>query len=135
MCADEALWLAQIHPLRSADSLDRDEVARLHAAIIAALDSAIARRGTTLVNYRDATGAEGENQHHLNAYGRTGKPCPRCGAPIERIVVAQRDIRGAHAIQPLAQVGQVGFRQADVTFPATVAHAVDGAAVPRWRNW
>ena len=45
-----------------------------------------------------------------------------------RIVVAQRDIRGAHAIQPLAQVGQVGFREADVTHPSSIAAAVDGAA-------
>ena len=45
-----------------------------------------------------------------------------------RIVVAQRDIRTAHVVQPLAQVGQVGFRQADVTHPASVMHAVDGAA-------
>ena len=45
-----------------------------------------------------------------------------------RILVAQRDIRTAHAIQPLAQVGQVGFREADVTRPESLAEAVDGAA-------
>ena len=45
-----------------------------------------------------------------------------------RLLVAQRDIRCAHAIQPLAQVGQVGFREADVGNPASVAAAVDGAS-------
>ena len=45
-----------------------------------------------------------------------------------RVVVAQRDIRTAHAIQPLAQVGQLGFREADATHPASVTHALDGAA-------
>jgi formamidopyrimidine-DNA glycosylase len=88
--ADEALWMSRLHPLRTADSLDEDEVAALHASIIAALDQGIQRRGTTLVNYRDASGASGENQDYLNAYGRTGAPCPRCGTPIERIIVAQR---------------------------------------------
>ena len=88
--ADEALWMARLHPLRTADSLDEDEVAALHASIIAALDQGIQRRGTTLVNYRDASGASGENQDYLNAYGRTGAPCPRCATPIERIIVAQR---------------------------------------------
>lgn len=44
-----------------------------------------------------------------------------------RIIVAQRDLRTAHVVQPLAQVGQVGFRQADVTHPASIAHAVEGA--------
>ena len=45
-----------------------------------------------------------------------------------RVVVAQRDIRTAHAIQPLAEVGQLGFREADATHPASVTHALDGAA-------
>lgn len=88
--ADEALWMARLHPLRTADSLSAAEVAALHASIIAALDQGIQRRGTTLVNYRDASGESGENQDYLNAYGRTGAPCPRCATPIERIVVAQR---------------------------------------------
>ena len=45
-----------------------------------------------------------------------------------RVLVAQRDIRTAHVVQPLAQVGQVGFREADVTQPSSIAEAVDGAA-------
>ena len=97
--ADEALWRAQIHPLRSAGSLTPAEVAALHAAIIHVLAAAIERRGTTLRNYRDAAGDEGENQHHLAAYGRTGAPCPRCATPIERIVVAQRSTHFCPACQ------------------------------------
>ncbi len=44
-----------------------------------------------------------------------------------RILVAQRDIRGAHVVQPLAQVGQIGFQAADVTRPHSVTRAVEGA--------
>lgn len=98
--ADEALWLAQIHPLRTADSLNEAELAALHAGIVAALDQGVTRRGTTLVNYRDANGEGGENQHFLNAYGHTGDPCPRCGTPIERIIVGQRSTH----ICPVCQV-------------------------------
>jgi formamidopyrimidine-DNA glycosylase len=29
-------------------------------------------------------------QHHLNVYGRTGKPCPRCGRPTRRMVIGAR---------------------------------------------
>lgn len=88
--ADEALWLAQLHPLRAAHTLNDAEIATLHAGIVAALDQGVTRRGTTLVNYRDANGEGGENQDYLNAYGRTGQPCKRCGTPIERIIVGQR---------------------------------------------
>lgn len=88
--ADEALWLANIHPLRPANSLNVNEIADLFEAIKTVLRNSIEHRGTTLVNYRDAYGASGENQYHLEAYGRTGEPCRRCGTPIERIVVAQR---------------------------------------------
>jgi uncharacterized protein YbjT (DUF2867 family) len=44
-----------------------------------------------------------------------------------RIRVAQRDPRQAYAIQPLGQVGQFGFVQADITKPESVRHALKGA--------
>ena len=46
-----------------------------------------------------------------------------------RILIAQRDQASAHAVQPLGQVGQIGYRQADVTHRASVAHAVHGADI------
>ncbi len=88
--ADEALWDARIHPLRSAESLSKDEVRRLARAVRAVLASAIERRGTSFSTYRDSDGSSGENQDYLNAYGREGLPCARCGAPIKRIVIGQR---------------------------------------------
>jgi len=45
-----------------------------------------------------------------------------------RIRVAQRNPRQAYAIQPLGQVGQFGFVQADTTRPESVRRAVEGAA-------
>jgi formamidopyrimidine-DNA glycosylase len=87
---DEALWRSGLHPLRSAESLTPEEVARLYEAIRTVLASAVERRGTTLSDYRDALGAMGDNQHYLAVYGRAGQPCPRCGAAIERTVVGQR---------------------------------------------
>jgi formamidopyrimidine-DNA glycosylase len=91
--ADEALWRAQIHPLRTGDTLSDDEIERLHMAIIAALLAGLERGGSTLRDYRNAYGEPGANQHEFRAYGRAGDPCERCGTPIVRIVVAQR---GAH---------------------------------------
>ena len=88
--ADEALWNAQLHPLRLANSLTDDEVARLHSGIRLALLQGIEYGGSTLRNYRNGYGEAGSNQDHFNVYDQTGKPCARCGTPIEKMVVGQR---------------------------------------------
>jgi formamidopyrimidine-DNA glycosylase len=88
--ADEALWRAQLHPLRTSDSLDDDEIARLHSGIRLALLQGLERGGSTLRDYRNSYGEAGTNQDHFNVYDRAGAPCPRCGTAIERTVVGQR---------------------------------------------
>lgn len=88
--ADEALWEARIHPLRTADSLSSREVRRLAEAIKRVLVLGIERRGTSFSTYRDSDGSAGENQDYLNVYGREGQPCPRCGTRIKRITIGQR---------------------------------------------
>jgi len=88
--ADEALWEARLHPLRTADSLSKREVARLAVAVRQVLVMGIERRGTSFSNYRDADDTPGENQDFLSVYGREGQPCPRCGRPIKRIVIGAR---------------------------------------------
>ena len=42
-------------------------------------------------------------QHFLNVYGRTGKPCPRCGRPTRRIVIGQRSTHFCSWCQRLPQ--------------------------------
>jgi formamidopyrimidine-DNA glycosylase len=88
--ADEALWEAKLHPLRTADSLSENEITRLAIAIKQVLVMGIERRGTSFSSYRDADGTPGENQDFLNAYARESQPCPRCGTPIRRILIGQR---------------------------------------------
>jgi formamidopyrimidine-DNA glycosylase len=88
--ADEALWNAQLHPLRSSDSLDDDEIARMHSGIRLALLQGLEHGGSTLRDYRNGYGEPGTNQQHFNVYDRRGQPCPRCGTPIEKTVVGQR---------------------------------------------
>jgi formamidopyrimidine-DNA glycosylase len=88
--ADEALWAARVHPLRTADSLSTREINRLAAAIKQVLVLGIERRGTSFSNYRDADDTPGENQSFLNVYGRESQPCPRCGRPIRRILIGAR---------------------------------------------
>jgi formamidopyrimidine-DNA glycosylase len=88
--ADEALWRAGIHPLRSASELEADEVAALHRGVRAALRAGIARQGATLRNYRTSDGSPGRMQEEFKVYGRAGEPCERCGTPVEKIRAAGR---------------------------------------------
>ena len=103
--ADEALWLAGVHPLRSADSLSSEEVGRLATAIHEVLMAAIERRGTSFSAYLDADGTAGENQEFLNVYAREAQPCPRCGTPISRILIGQRSSYFCPNCQPLLPPG------------------------------
>jgi formamidopyrimidine-DNA glycosylase len=88
--ADEALWAAKIHPLAPAGRLSRVRVARLHAAVIAALELAIEAQGSSIRDFRTPDGGYGSAQERLHAYGRGGEPCERCGTLMRRTVVAQR---------------------------------------------
>lgn len=108
---DEALWRARIHPERAANSLDPDELARLHRAIRTVLREALTRRGTSYASFLDATGNEGENQSNLKVYGRhrDGR-CPRCGGEIARIVVGGR---GTHFCPHCQQLSPLETRNGD----------------------
>jgi len=91
---DEALWEAGLHPMRSAASLTACDYRRLHAAIRLVLRRGIRARGTTLgygkTNFRGLRERAGSNWRNLRVFRRTGEPCLRCGAKIERVRVAQR---------------------------------------------
>ncbi len=87
--ADEALWRARLHPLRAANSLRPPDERRLHEAIRAVLAEAVERRGSSVRDYRGPMG-DGTMQGQLAVYQRTGRPCPRCGRPIRRLVIAGR---------------------------------------------
>lgn len=88
--ANEACFIARIDPRRPAADLDRGEVRRLHAGIREVLREAVARRGTSLSDYRDVLGGEGDFQDALLVYGREDEACHRCGAEIERVTLAGR---------------------------------------------
>ena len=82
--ADEALWLARLHPLRRADSLSEAETRALYRAIRAALREGIQRNGASFDRVYRSGGYE------FRVYGRADRPCRRCRQPIHRTVVGQR---------------------------------------------
>jgi formamidopyrimidine-DNA glycosylase len=88
--ASEALFRAGIDPTRPARSLTAEEAGRLHASVVEVLREAIDFRGTTLLDYRDASGQPGDFSRRLRVYDRAGEPCAACGSPIVRIVQGGR---------------------------------------------
>ena len=78
--ADEVLFAASVHPLRTAATLTEAEHKRLAAAMTNILAEAIDKRGTTFRDY----------QNFLRVFQKQGEPCPHCGTPIERIKVTGR---------------------------------------------
>lgn len=88
--ADEALFRAGIHPLRSADSLKPAEINALHTGIQDALNAGIQNEGASINWYRKPDGTRGSAQDRFLVYGREGLPCLECGTPITKIRVGQR---------------------------------------------
>jgi formamidopyrimidine-DNA glycosylase len=92
--ADEALWAARIHYDQPTERLSRAKAKLLLAEVRAVLAKALVEGGTSFdAQYLNVNGEAGYFEHSLNAYGRQGEPCPRCGRPIVR---EQFMNRGSH---------------------------------------
>ena len=88
--ADEVCFRARVRPDRPANTLSRRAVGRLREALDQSLRHAIANRGSSVANYRDAWGEAGRQQEELLVYGRAGQPCVRCGRPLALVRLAGR---------------------------------------------
>lgn len=88
--ADEALYYAQLHPERAANTLSPADVSALHTAIQKVLRLGIEREGATLDRYRKPDGSFGSMQNAVAVFRRTDEPCYQCGTPIRKIVVGGR---------------------------------------------
>jgi formamidopyrimidine-DNA glycosylase len=89
--ADESLWAARIHPETPARELSTRAVNRLLGDMRHVLEKALAEGGTSFdAQYVNVNGQAGYFAHSLNAYGRTGEACPRCGRPIVRVSFTNR---------------------------------------------
>ena len=87
---DEALWRARLHPLLPSAEVPAERLPDLHRAIRDVLTESIEAEGTTLSDYRTVKGSSGAFGARLQAYGRAGEACLRCGSTMERIVIGGR---------------------------------------------
>jgi len=87
--SDEILHAARLSPLKLTQSLSDDEIARLFDATRSTLQAWIERLRAA------AAGAFPEKvtafHDEMRVHGRFGKPCPACGAPVQRIVYAENE--------------------------------------------
>jgi len=88
--ANEALFKAGIHPRRKAGRTSFDRYQRLVEAIRETLSAAILMGGTTLRDFVNSDGKPGYFAQSLLVYGRSGKPCPECEAPLKEIRMSGR---------------------------------------------
>ncbi len=124
--ADEALWRARLHPLRSASSLRPPDERRLYEAIRAVLGEAVERRGSSIDDYTAPDG-DGSMQETLDVYQRTDEPCARCGRPIKRIVIGARSTHFCSWCQRLPAADRKGS--------AGILRGMAGGQVRHGRRW
>jgi formamidopyrimidine-DNA glycosylase len=98
--ADEALFRANIHPLRPAGRLTGPQLAKLRDAIEEALQAGIDAKGASIDDFRHVDGARGSFQDRFLVHRREGEPCPVCGRTVRKIVVGGRGTYVCEHCQP-----------------------------------
>jgi formamidopyrimidine-DNA glycosylase len=85
--ANDALFLAKIHPKRKAKSLKDDEIKRLFESVKKIIEQAINHGGSSGADeaFIQIDGKKGTHQRFFLVYQKENQPCPVCKTPIERI--------------------------------------------------
>ncbi len=97
--ADESLFRAAILPDREAGSITYNELLVLSQEINQVLSDAIALGGSTLRDYTNTNGINGNYQNQALVYGRKNEPCRKCGSKIVQIKIAGRSSHYCPACQ------------------------------------
>jgi formamidopyrimidine-DNA glycosylase len=83
--ADEALWRARLHYERPTATMRRTQVDAVLGAARAVMTEALEVGGTSFDDlYVNVNGESGYFERSLDAYGRAGLPCRRCGTLMVR---------------------------------------------------
>jgi formamidopyrimidine-DNA glycosylase len=99
--ADEALWRARLHYTRPTETLRPAEIARVLDAVREVMASALAEGGTSFDSlYVNVNGESGYFDRSLEAYGREGRACGRCGSEIRREAFMNRSSFSCPRCQP-----------------------------------
>jgi len=88
--ANEALFMAGIHPHRQAGRISAVRLGKLVDSCKQVLSAAIKQGGTTLRDFVDSEGKPGYFKQQLQVYGRAGQACIRCDQELEESRLGQR---------------------------------------------
>lgn len=88
--ANEALFIAKIHPLTSAGKISFKQYKTLVNAIKKILSAAIESGGSTIRDFLNSSGKPGYFVQQLQVYGREGMPCKKCRKLLEEIRISDR---------------------------------------------
>lgn len=80
--ANDALWIAKIHPEQNAGKLTLENTEKLLAAMQEILTEGIKNGGSTIKDFVDIYGNPGSQQKHFRVYAKAGQPCMRCSTLI-----------------------------------------------------
>jgi len=105
--ADEALWRARVNGARLASSLSRAKLGELLDAAAEVMSDALGQGGTSFDSlYVNVNGESGYFERSLDAYGREGEPCRRCGAVMRREKFMNRSSYYCPKCQPRPRVSR-----------------------------
>ncbi|MBI3602349.1 MAG: bifunctional DNA-formamidopyrimidine glycosylase/DNA-(apurinic or apyrimidinic site) lyase [Candidatus Omnitrophica bacterium] len=88
--ACEILFRCGINPKRLVGRIKAHQAKDLYEKTLEVLQEAIDYRGSSMRNYRDASGQKGEFNRRIRVYAREGRACSGCQSPIKRIIQAGR---------------------------------------------
>ncbi len=100
--SDEALWLAKINPLKRSNELSKNELKNLYYSLRQVLKRALKLRGTSISDFRDASGRRGGYGDVRMVYRREGERCKRCKTPIKRVKIGARSAHFCPKCQKIA---------------------------------
>ena len=88
--SDEILFFSKVYPLRLVKTLNQTEIKKIHQNIKKVLEKAIKYQGSSVGDYLDASGKEGDYSKYHKVYQKTGQKCFSCKTIIKKIKLAGR---------------------------------------------
>ncbi len=86
----EALFRSGISPKKLAGAIRRDKLETLAVEVRKVIEEAIIAGGSTISDFKTASGELGYFQHRFQVYDREGEDCVVCARPVKRLVQSGR---------------------------------------------
>ena len=115
---NEALFISKIQPSRACNSLDKKEIINLIANIKKILKISISKGGSSIRNFQNTLGKNGNFQQFFYVYGQENKRCSRisCNGKIKKIQISSRSSFYCNKCQNQIGIDRYGSKRYKFTF-------------------